>query len=345
MVQPVGKRRDEIAQLRDLCRRQNFRIRCAGPAHFNIVADGAGIDGRFLQHAADIPADGLAAHRIGAHAVKIHAPGRGAAETKQHLHKRTLTAARAADDGDLLPRLDGKRDIGDGALIRAFIAERDVIEPDAAGKRHILFFLHIRHAPGFKNLADAAGGDSGCGQHHNGEACHQNAVGDQRHILNEREDIAARDVGHARLHPKAADIHHQQHRDVQNEHRQRTDKAAADVGVDDIFGHDVRGVRDFLLLLRLLIERADDADAVQALAHDIVLNIDIFVGFTVQRVDGFANGQDNEEHQRHKRQQDQRQHHVLAHRQHHAAYHQHGDGDEAARDDGGHPGHGADIMR
>ena len=67
----------------------------------------------------------------------------------------------------------------------------------------------------------------------------------------------------------------------------------------------MRGICDLILQVLLFIERADDADAMQPLAHNVVLDINIFVGFPVQRVDGFTDGQHNHEHQRHKRQQNE----------------------------------------
>ena len=64
-------------------------------------------------------------------------------------------------------------------------------------------------------------------------------------------------------------------------------------------------------------------DAVQAFADNVVLLVDVAVGDDPQRLDLSADHGDDDEHDRHEHQHDQREHRVLAHGQQHAAEKQH----------------------
>ena len=107
----------------------------------------------------------------------------------------------------------------------------------------------------------------------------------------------------------------------------------------------MRGVRNAAVLALFRVERADDADAAQALAQQGVLHVDVVVGLAPQRQHALAQQHDDERQQRDKGQQHERKHDVLAHGQHHAAEEQHRDRCDRAGEHGGDPRHGVDIVR
>ena len=82
----------------------------------------------------------------------------------------------------------------------------------------------------------------------------------------------------------------------------------------------------------------------QALAHDVVLNVDVLVGRFVQGADALADGPDDQKDRRDEQQQDQAHHHVLAQRQNDAAEKQHGDRNETAGDHRRDPRDRADVI-
>ena len=223
-------------------------------------------------------------------------------------------------------------DVLHGGLRRALIAEGHVIEGDLAAEGVLRALGGLLHACGLEDLADAAGRDSGVRQHDDSKAAHQHAVGHEREILDDGEDIAAGDGMTARLHAPAAEPQDRHARKIHQQHGCRAQKAHLHVGVDDVLGHDVGSVGDLLLQARFLIECADDADAVQPLAHDVVLDVDVLVGGLVQGPDALADGPDDQEDRRDEQQQDQAHRHILAQRKDDAAEKQHGDRDETAGD-------------
>ena len=202
----------------------------------------------------------------------------------------------------------------------------------------------LLHACGLEDLADAAGRNSGVRQHDDGKAAHQHAVGHEREILDDGEDIAAGDGVAARLHAPAAEPQDRHARKIHQQHGCRAQKAHLHVGVDDVLGHDVGGVGDLLLQARFLIECADDADAMQPLAHDVVLDVDVLVGGLVQGPDALADGPDDQEDCRDEQQQDQAHRHVLAQRKDDAAEKQHGDRNETAGNHRRDPRDRADVI-
>ena len=235
-------------------------------------------------------------------------------------------------------------DVLHGGLRRALVAEGHVVEGDLASERMLRPLGRLLHALGMEDLADAVRRDLGVRQHDHGEAAHQNAVGDKRQILNNRKDIAAGEGMAARLHAPAAEPQNRHARKIHEQHGCRTQKAHLHVGVDDVLGHDMRGVGDLLLQACFLIKCADDADAVQALAHDVVLNVDVLVGRFVQGADAPADGPDDQEDRRDEQQENEAHHHVLAQRQNDAAEKQHGDRDETAGNHRRDPGDRADVV-
>ena len=99
------------------------------------------------------------------------------------------------------------------------------------------------------------------------------------------------------------------------------------------------------MLALFRVERADDADAAQALAQQGVLHVDVVVGLAPQRQHALAQQHDNERQKRNKGQQHEREHDVLAHGQHHAAEKQHRDRCDRAGEHGGDPRDGVDVVR
>ena len=87
----------------------------------------------------------------------------------------------------------------------------------------------------------------------------------------------------------------------------------------------MRGIGNTLMLMRLGVERADHADTAQAFAHNAVLLVDVKVGFFPQRKHLFADQQHRRQNDGNERQQDQRQHDILAHGQDNAPEKQHRD--------------------
>ena len=340
----LGQGIEERRELCDIGGFENVRFLRTGTAHLNVVPDGAGIHGGLLQDTADVLPDHAPVDLRSADAVEEDLSFGRQTEGQQQLHKRTFAAARAADDGDLLPRQDVHADVLHGGLRRALIAEGHMVEGDFAPERVLRAFGCLLHPCSVENFADAVRRDLGVRQHDHREAAHQNAVGDKCQILDDSKDIAAGDGVAACLHAPAADPYDRHARKIHKQHGRRTQKSHLHVGVDDVLGHDVRRVGDLLLQACFLIKCADDADAVQALAHDVVLNVDVLVGRFVQGADPFADGPDDQKDRRDEQQQDQAHHHVLAQRQNDAAEKQHRDRNETAGDHRRDPGDRSDIV-
>lgn len=186
-----------------------------------------------------------------------------------------------------------------------------------------LFGVGVGDALGAEHHADTPGGNLRVGQHDYHKRRHHDAVHRQCDILDYRKDVAAADAAQAVFHAPAAYPHDKHRRHVHQRDGQRRDESHADIRVDDVVGHDMRGLVDALMLARLAVEGADNADAVQAFADNVVLLVDVAVGDDPQRLDLSADHGDDDEHDRHEHQHDQREHRVLAHGQQHAAEKQH----------------------
>ncbi len=182
-------------------------------------------------------------------------------------------------------------------------------------------------------------------EHDNSKGRHDNAVHDHGHILRDGENVARADAAGVMHHLPAAEIDNEQYRDVQQQCCQRQQRAHGDVAADDVFGHDVRGLGDALVLMRFGIECADDADAAQTLAHDAVLLVDVQVGFLPKREHALACKPAAQQNDRHKGQQNQRQRDVLGHGQRDAADKEHRDGRHGAAEHGRDPRNGFNVMR
>ena len=219
-----------------------------------------------------------------------------------------------------------------------------MVEGNFAAERVLRALGCLLHSCGVKDLADAISRDLCVRQHDHGKAAHQNAVGDKRQILDDGEDIAAGDGVAARLHAPAAEPYDRHACEIHKQHGRRAQKSHLHVGIDDVLGHDVCGVGDLLLQTRFLIKCADNADAVQTFAHDVVLDIDVLIRCFVQRADALADGPDDQENRRDEQQQDQAHRHVLAQRKDDAAEKQHGDCNETAGDHRRDPRDRADVV-
>ena len=219
-----------------------------------------------------------------------------------------------------------------------------MVEGNFAAERVLRALGCLLHPCSVENFADAVRRDLGVRQHDHREAAHQNAVGDKRQILDDGEDIAAGDGVAARLHAPAAEPYDRHACEIHKQHGRRAQKSHLHVGIDDVLGNDVCGVGDILLQTRFLIKCADNADAVQTFAHDVVLDIDVLIRCFVQRADALADGPDDQENRRDEQQQDQAHRHVLAQRQNDTAEKQHRNRNEAAGDHRCDPGDGADVV-
>ena len=175
------------------------------------------------------------------------------------------------------------------------------------------------------------------GEHDNGKGRHNDAVHDHRNILDDGENIARADAAGAAYHPQTADINDQHRRDVEQEHCHRRDHAHRHVRLDDVLRHLMGGVGDAVMLMGFGIKCADHADAAQTFAHNAVLLVDVKVGFFPQRKHLFADQQHRRQNDGNKRQQDQRQHDILAHGQDDAPEKQHWDRRHRACEHGGDP--------
>ena len=260
------------------------------------------------------------------------------------MHQRALAAAGAADDGDALPRQNVQGDVADG-IRRAAVGKADVLQLDLAVQLGRFAGHGIAHALRAEHLMDAPGGDLCARIHDDGERGHDNAVHDHGDILDDGENVARAHAADAVDHAPAAEIDDEQGGDVQKQRGKRREQAHGHVGADDVLRHDMRGVRNAAVLALFRVERADDADAAQALAQQGVLHVDVVVGLAPQRQHALAQQHDDERQQRDKGQQHERKHDVLAHGQYHAAEEQHWDRCDRAGEHGGDPRHGVDIMR
>lgn len=105
---------------------------CIGVAHADVLTDGAGVDGRALQDAADAAAQGVLAESGGVAPVKEDAPlRRRAGKPSSRCISVLLPLPGAADDGDALPRQNVQGDVADGVR-GAAVGEADILQLDLA---------------------------------------------------------------------------------------------------------------------------------------------------------------------------------------------------------------------
>ena len=272
---------DEIRKLRDLRRLPELLLCGVGFAHADVFFNGAGIDCRALQNAADSAAQGVLAQLRGGDAVQKDLTLRRETETEQEGNEGAFAAAGAADHGDLLPRKDFQGDVADRGF-RAAVGERDVLKADAAGQNRGLPDIGVAHAFGVHDLSDTLRGDFRMGEHDNAKGGHDHTVHDHGDILNDGKDVARTDTAGSADHLPAAEIDDQDDCKIQNKRGDRQQRSHGYVAADDVFRHDMRCVRDAVMLVLFGIEGADDTDAAQALAHDAVLLVDVQIRFLPQ---------------------------------------------------------------
>ena len=203
VVDTIREAVHEFSGLRDLQRFPDLHVPRLQPAHAHIVPDGAGIDGRVLQHAADIVPHGAAAEGLSRHSVHANFPGGGHTKAQQELHQRAFSRTGAADDRRPLSLFHGKGDVFQGGLRRALVAEGHMVKVDIPGQFDILPLDGVGHALGMKHLPDALCRHFGLGKADNGKRTGDNARRDQRHILDDGKNVAAGQTGGC-LHPPAA---------------------------------------------------------------------------------------------------------------------------------------------
>ncbi len=155
-----------------------------------------------------------------------------------------------------------------------------------------------------------------------GPAEYQQAVHDQRNIL-DRRDHVARAEQRLNLEPHRADIEHRDRREIEQQHRKRVDHVGEYVGTDDVCRHFTRCVGGAFVLEALLVERADDADAAEPLAYDFVLQVYVFVRVNPERADVARYEPDDQQHQRSENDQHQRKQPVARKRESRAAEKEH----------------------
>ena len=204
-----------------------------------------------------------------------------------------------------------------------------MVKFDAAGQGDVLPSNGVGHALGVKHLSDALGRHLGLGKADDGKRAGNDARGNEGHVLDNGENIAAGQAGGG-LHPPAAQIHDQHRRQIQQERRQRGNGAHGHIAPDEAVHHNAGSPGHPLMLPLFGVERPDDPDAPQTLPHDLVLPVNVLVGDFPDTVDSFADDHDDRQNYGNKGQHGQRQRHVLAKGQHHAAHEQHRNGHHGA---------------
>ena len=267
----------------------------------------------------------------------------GGTEGQQQLYQGALAGACAADNGDLLPGSDVDGDVADRRLVGVVVAEGDVLEVDVPPEYRLLLRGLVGAPLGICHLGDAPGGHLGVGEHDDGKGGHQNPVHHQGDVLDNGKDVPGAGRAH-QLHPRAAHPDDDHGGGVENKQGQGGHGPHMDVGPDDVLRHHPGGIGQALLLVGLLVEGPDHPDAPQPLPHDVVLPVGVVVGLLPQGVNPPADEHHHHEQGRDKAQQQQAQHRVLPQSQQHAPQKQHRNGGHGAREHGGHPGYGFDVV-
>ena len=244
----------------------------------------------------------------------VSAPAGHVVEARDEVDERGLAAARAADDGRRLARLDDERDVAQDRVLGARVAELDVAELEAAdgrrGRERLVRVLDRGLRP--EDLLDPPRRDDGPRDHHEHEDGHHHREQDLHDVLQERDQVADRHL--AAVDPDAAEPQDRDRRQVEDRHQQRDHHREHPVDPERGRGQvAVRDVEALLLVLRA-DERADDADAAERLAGDLVDAVDLDLHRLEERQRPGHERADDEGHDRQDHDQDARQRDVLAER-------------------------------
>ena len=233
-------------------------------------------------------------------------------------------------------------DISESALVGILIAEGDMVEIHISPETHrLLRLLGHTFRPGY--LGNTLRRYLSVRIHNHGERRHHHTVHHQSNILNDGKNISGTGAAIG-SHPAASHPKDQYSGGVEHQQRKRLHRSHTHIGPDNVFRHYPGGLGNALLLMGFSVERPDYPDPPQPLPHDIVLPVCIVVGLFPERRYFPSDDHHRHENQRHKAQQNQGQHHVLAESQQHTAYKQHRNGDNRGGKEGGHPGDSIHIV-
>ena len=109
-------------------------------------------------------------------------------------------------------------------------------------------------------------------------------------ILDDREYITGSETA-STLHTDSAQQYNDQCRGIQDKRGYWVNDCHAYIRADDIVSHDMCSVSNTFMCLWLPVERANDADAAQAFAYQIVLLVAVLVGDVPEMLDPLAHEQ------------------------------------------------------